>query len=194
MTNNEIQLKVNEVLSKYLVKGNCHKILQDIIKAENIKFREVNSKNNSFVGSFTKAVNSQKYIMINSNIDNFGRKNFTIAHELGHYFLNHSLKQNDFYCIDNEILEDGSSTSEIEKEANYFATCLLMPEEKITNAFKALLSNSKKTYNYDFLLVKNSNYSVWKGICDTLTKRYGVSEAALRYRLKSLNLADFRMS
>ncbi len=193
MTSNEIQLKVNKVLSKYLVKGNCHKILQDIIKAENIKFREVNSKNNSFVGSFTKAVNSQKYIMINSNIDNFGRKNFIIAHELGHYFLNHSLIQNDFYCIDNEILEDGSSTSEIEKEANYFATCLLMPEEKITNAFKALLSNSKKTYNNDFLLVKKSNYSVWRGICDTLTKRYGVSEAALRYRLKSLNLANFKI-
>lgn len=194
MTSNEIQLKVNEVLTKYLEKGNCHKILQDIIKAENIKYREVNSKNSSFVGSFTKAINDQKYIMINSNIENIGRKNFTIAHELGHYFLNHALKQNDFYCVDSEILEDGSNTSEIEKEANYFATCLLMPEEKIASAFKALLSNSKKACDNDFLLVKNSNYSVWRGICSILTQRYGVSEAALRYRLQSLNLADFQLS
>ena len=191
MTNNQIENIVNEVLQKYVVKGGAHKQFQKIIKMEKIKFKEVNSANYNFVGAFTKGNNNQLYIMVNKNTGNEGRRNFTIAHELGHYFLKHRLKINAFYCFDNEILEDNTLQDNIENEANYFATCLLMPEDKITKAFKAMLCNSKKVYNNEYLEVTNRNYGVWKKISTDLIKRYGVSEQALRYRLKRLGLASF---
>ena len=83
----------------------------------------------------TKGNNGQTYIVINRAIDNEGRKHFTIAHELGHYFLSHQLKQNTFYCSKNEIVEEGLWKDPIEQEANYFASCLLMPEEKVKMHF-----------------------------------------------------------
>ena len=172
MTNNQIENIVNEVLQKYVVKGGAHKQFQKIIKMEKIKFKEVNSANYNFVGAFTKGNNNQLYIMVNKNIGNEGRRNFTIAHELGHYFLKHRLKINAFYCFDNEILEDNTLQDNIENEANYFATCLLMPEDKITKAFKAMLCNSKKVYNNEYLEVTNRNYCVWKKISTDLIKSY----------------------
>ena len=192
MTNSEVEQKAQEVLAKYLTKGNAHKILLDIVDAEGIKFREIASANEKFVGALTKANNGQLYIIINS-IDNIGRKNFTIAHELGHHFLEHPLQSNSFYCLDDAIAEEGQAPSPEEHEANHFASCLLMPEEKVTKAFLGMLANSRKIAAKDFLEVKNDHtFSVWRGICAELTKRYGVSEAALRYRLQKLGLTSFQ--
>lgn len=52
------------------------------------------NSNADFVGALTKYSNGQSYIMLNRSIDNDGRKHFTIAHELGHFFLSHQLTQN----------------------------------------------------------------------------------------------------
>ncbi|HIC8959826.1 ImmA/IrrE family metallo-endopeptidase (plasmid) [Enterobacter hormaechei] len=70
-------------------------------------------------------------IIYNENIKEDGRKNFTIAHEIGHYCL-HSDRE-EVQCR----LEDVGAFSltphgkEIEKEANEFAACLLMPEKDV---------------------------------------------------------------
>ena len=193
MTNNQIENIANEVLEKYVARGGAFKQFQNIIKNENIKYKEVNSKNINFVGAFTKANSNQLYIMVNQNIGNDGRKNFTIAHELGHYFLQHQLTINSFYCFENEILEDNLHQDNIENEANYFATCLLMPEEKITKAFKSMLYNASKQRMSDYLLVTRATYGIWCGIKDELMKRYGVSDEALRYRLRTLGLVNFNL-
>lgn len=191
-TNSEIAHIANEVLTKYVKRGGVYKVFPEIMNAEGIKFREVHSVSNDFVGALTKGNNGQVYIMINSTIDNEGRKHFTIAHELGHYFLLHQLKQNAFYCSKSEIVEEGVWKDPIEQEANYFASCLLMPEDKVYNAFLAMLARSRKATVKDYLYIKkDSSFGVWCGIRDELTKRYGVSEAALRYRLQQLKLAKF---
>jgi hypothetical protein len=79
-----------------------------------------------------------------------------------------------------------------EQEENYFASNLLMPEQKTRNAFSAMLTNSRKAKVKDYLHVTNNwTFGIWCGIRDDLMKRYGVSEAALRYRLQQLNLAKF---
>lgn len=191
-TNSEIEHITNKVLLKYQKKGGNYKLFDDILSSENIRYREISSSNKNFVGALTKALNGQCYIMVNSSIDNNGRKHFTIAHELGHYFLSHSLTQNSFYCSNDEIIEEGDLKSSIEQEANYFANCFLMPEQKVKNAFLGMLAYSKKTKVKDFLHVTNDwSFGIWCGIRDELTKRYGVSDAALRYRLIQLNLAKF---
>lgn len=192
MTNSEIQAVADAVFSKYVKKGNSHKILSEIISGEGIKYREVSSENAAFVGALTKGNSGQFYIMLNQSIDNLGRKNFTIAHELGHFFLSHHLTTNAFYCCDNEILEEAQAGSTCESEANYFASCFLMPEAKIKSAFLSMLQYSRKAKIKDYLNVKNDyTFSIWCGIRGDLMKRYGVSEAALRCRLKQLGVAKF---
>lgn len=194
-TNNEIEQIANDILNKFLKRGGTYKIFDEIMLAENIKFKEVNSTNFNFIGALTKGNNGQVYIMVNSNIDNFGRRNFTIAHELGHYFLSHHLTQNAFYCAEEMIVEEGLWNNPIEQEANYFASCLLMPKEKVKSAFLNILFYSRKAKIKDFLHVKNDyTFGIWKPIKDELTKRYGVSETALRFRLQQLNLAKFEFS
>lgn len=56
------------------------------------------------------------------------REIFTLAHEIGHIVL-HLEKSNSF--IDDAITIAGRSTDEKEQEANYFASCLLMPEDEV---------------------------------------------------------------
>ncbi|MDM1299852.1 ImmA/IrrE family metallo-endopeptidase [Empedobacter falsenii] len=194
-TNNEIEHIVNDVLTKYVKRGGVYKVFSEIMLAENIKLREIPSLSSDFVGALTMGNNNQVYIMINKNIDNLGRKHFTLAHELGHYFLQHQLHQNSVFCGSNDIVEEGLQQNPIEREANYFASCLLMPEDKIKPAFIAILANASRYRIQNFLLVKNDfTFGIWAGIRDQLTKRYGVSEAALRYRLQQLKLARFEFT
>ena len=188
MTNEQIKIKADEVLNKYVPKGGAYKKFETIMAAENIKFRTITAKDN-FLGIFTHANNGQAYIMVNDNITNDGRRHFTIAHELGHYFLCHELKNGQ--CFDADILEDGTAVDAIEREANYFASCLLMPESKIKPAFLSMLQRSHKAKIKTFLHVQRNTWGIWCGFRDGLMKRYGVSEAALRHRLTNLGLASF---
>lgn len=192
-TNSEIENIVNGVLIKYQKRGGSYKLFEDIMLEEGIIFKEINSSNKDFVGALTKGNSSEKsYIFINRNIDNAGRRHFTIAHELGHYFLSHHLKDNSIFCSNTDIAEEGSQIDPIEREANYFASCFLMPEEKVKVAFLSILENRSRQRIKDFLLVKNDyTFGIWVLIRDELTKRYGVSEAALRYRLQYLRLTRF---
>jgi Zn-dependent peptidase ImmA (M78 family) len=192
MTNSEIEHIVNEILEKYQKRGGSYKLFTEIMIAENIIFKEVKSSNNDFIGALSRGVNNQTYIFVNSNIDPIGRKHFTIAHELGHYFLSHNLHNNLGFCTDSDIKEEGHQKDPIEKEANYFASCFLMPERKVKDAFLVLLERASKYKIKDFLIVKKDyTFGIWILIRGELTRRYGVSEAALRYRLHQLKLAKF---
>jgi predicted transcriptional regulator len=87
------------------------------------------------------------------------RRRFTVAHELGHYFL-HSA-QGEVPLIANRL---GSSPAE--RECNWFAAALLMPEEEFRNEVKK------------------------EGAEDEgLAQQFGVSATAVAIRKRSLGLA-----
>lgn len=77
------------------------------------------------------------------------RKNFTIAHELGHLFLHMG------YLIDRELWEDNSNiiyrrlgASEMEYQANEFAASLLMPKNEYERVMLENIEGNKvKTEN-----------------------------------------------
>ena len=75
-----------------------------------------------------------KAIIYNKNIREKGRRNFTVAHELGHYFL-HRNKQ-ELRCSFAELTDfqiNQIHPKQIEQEANRFATTLLMPSGDFRN-------------------------------------------------------------
>lgn len=73
-------------------------------------------------------------ILVNSNIRNRHRKRFTIAHEIGHVLLHiQTEKQSQFECSAKDISAGESSNDIFEKEANAFASSLLMPSSAVSS-------------------------------------------------------------
>ncbi len=69
-----------------------------------------------------------KKILINKAIKSIGRINFTIGHELGHYFIKDHLRPI-YNCNVDELLTSKSINNLIyEKEADYFASEILLPK------------------------------------------------------------------
>lgn len=89
------------------------------------------------------------------------RQRFTIAHELGH-FVNHKDDEHEF--VDTTFFR-GMTSDNLEYTANKFASELLMPEEQVR-------------YLINIENVRN--------VAELATK-FGVSSAAMLYRVKELN-------
>lgn len=102
-----------------------------------------------------------------SNSESSVRQRFTIAHELGHFFL-HPNKDAFIDYRDNK--KDVMRTPR-ERQANMFAAALLMPRHILLKDFRAI---AKEGFSEEEL--------------QTLAKRYDVSEDAMRFRLMNLNL------
>ncbi|MDR1485275.1 MAG: ImmA/IrrE family metallo-endopeptidase [Planctomycetaceae bacterium] len=66
----------------------------------------------------------KKRIVVNAE-DSPARQNFTIAHELGHYLLEHDLLGSEYTCLFRNPAKQKSTP--IEQEANCFAANLLVP-------------------------------------------------------------------
>jgi len=74
------------------------------------------------------------------------RQNFTVGHELAHYFLHKEQLKADNGIVDNDSWLDGPNMlyraddmekTQLELEANNFAATLLMPEDLLRRAWKA---------------------------------------------------------
>jgi Zn-dependent peptidase ImmA (M78 family) len=186
-----IENAASVIYAKHFQRGSPAKMLAKIIKAEGIKLREVDGGEN-FLGALVKSPKGVYYITVNKNITNDGRKNFTTAHELGHFVLGHHLHTASFFCSESEITEDGAAANDQENEANYFASCFLLPWDRVTTEFTAWFSYKFPTSRKTFLFVnpKSSNYRDWKAIDSKLTDKFGVSTAALKIRLVELGLIN----
>jgi Zn-dependent peptidase ImmA (M78 family) len=101
-----------------------------------------------------------KFILVNSNTTR-GRQHFTIAHELFHLFFDENPRPH--IC--------GVSTDPVEKDANLFASALLMPREGLY----ASISDDELRHH------KLSISTVLK-----LEQLYGVSRKAMLCRLKDI--------
>lgn len=124
----EIENTVNQILQKYNVTACPAKELKRIMEGEDILFFEDVFDDDNFDGLLIKNNNDQFCIYVNTQINFKPRHNFTIAHELGHYFLKHELKDGSLICNRYGISENNSEDNDnLEQEANYFAANLLMP-------------------------------------------------------------------
>ena len=92
-----------------------------IAKGENLNIKEINMPEGyEGVAGFYNKDERTIYVEVN---DTPNRKLFSIAHELGHIFLNHQHATVLF-----RVTHDDTIYTEKEKEANIFAADLLMPD------------------------------------------------------------------
>lgn len=114
-----------------------------------------------------KNLNTNRVIIVNSN-DSNNRKRFTVAHELGHYFLENDGQT----CFGHRDIGDYSPR---EREANTFASEILMPKNRLTK------------------FVDELKKSVWGNLPSSLlvsmiSSNFNVSESAAEVRLSKLGL------
>lgn len=91
------------------------------------------------------------------------RKKFTVAHELGHYWLHDNVNVEVFYRMDSMNL---STDVELERGANWFASSLLMPSLQVEQYWYLLRDVPK------------------------MADKFQVSVTAMRWRLKNLSLLN----
>jgi Zn-dependent peptidase ImmA (M78 family) len=102
------------------------------------------------------------------------RKNFSLAHELGHYWLH----QDDEVFLDKSIMHRDAKSARgddwKEIQANQFAASLLMPKQALEKAFDGQLATTQDRDE----------------IVKTLAKQFGVSARAMELRLMNLALIE----
>lgn len=104
-----------------------------------------------------------RWIILINEQDSYMRKRFTIAHEIGHFLLHSNQEFIDIFPAGETFYRDGED-SKLEKEANYFAANLLMPENELRTLWPRF-SDPSEAAEY-----------------------FKVSEVSMTFRLKNLQL------
>lgn len=120
----------------------------------------VHERFDSFEGLMARKIGSREWrIGVSTNIAYGPRRNFTLAHEIGH-FIGHRYEQNVFECTFDNI--NNFQVAGFEKEANEFASHLLMPA--------------------DVLRLFDHEREFCHSAISELASMFGVSRAAAAYR------------
>lgn len=132
--------------------------LKKILDKYGIQLNVGGFKDQNILGAYEK---HSKTIYIDGN-EIYPRKAFTIAHELGHYFL-HEDKKADFFYRSEALKLEQNAVEEV--EANKFAASLLMPRFLVERFWLQFKSER------------------------VIAHIFKVSNAAANFRLKNLNLS-----
>jgi Zn-dependent peptidase ImmA (M78 family) len=158
---NVIDAKANTILEDVygaVEKATIPVRLDKILEHYNINISNGEFEDNAVSGAF---VRKEKDIYV-ANDEPANRQTFTVAHELGHYFLHQEKDTDIFYRT--QMLNIDAEDKDEEQEANWFAASILMPESKL--------------HHY---------YTLTKDL-GKLATIFGVSSIAVYYRLKNLGL------
>jgi Zn-dependent peptidase ImmA (M78 family) len=168
MTNaKQIELEAEKILETHSVRS-IPVPIEEIAQKENIFIGVAEAKDISGVLLRKEGV---AFIALNSKEPSV-RQRFTLAHELGHYFL-HQNKNTFIEYRDNKEQENGKQKiirGPKEIEANKFAAALLMPKKFLVRDVSELAPTGVTEAHVTFL-----------------ANKYGVSEKAMTYRLMNLS-------
>ena len=125
----------------------------------NIKVYEADLDRN--ISGFIERISGQEWAIYLNQWESKLRQNFTIAHELGHFIKHRDILLSGSH-IDQVLFRD-TENSDVEMEASEYAANLLMPKHKFDEYIKNGITNIEE-----------------------LSKKFGVSSAAIRYRAYKL--------
>lgn len=116
-----------------------------------------------------------------------GRYRFTCAHELGHLILHADCAA----AFRDGALPSLSGADDIEREADRFAAAMLMPVATLAEAIERIRREQGLNPAVVPMLRGDDTLSVWlwrRCFLPALCDRYGVSRAAMTYRLREVRL------
>jgi len=136
MTYDAIQQEVQKLLEKTNFIG-IYPTPVDSIATDYYDYKCLGFNPTQETENISGAVFHEKKIIYYNLHDNVRRQLFTIAHELGHIVLHKNLGNIVDYREHSVSLE----TTKIEKEANYFASEILMPQNDFKKLYRQLRGN-----------------------------------------------------
>lgn len=125
------------------------------------------------------------------------RRRFTLAHELGHIYLDHGrfMKREKLRPSDTAIDQLSSITisdiARLEWQANYFAACLLLPKRALIAEVRRQASKHQirdRGFGLLYLDDQKCNIHSFLIISSAVSNHFKVSNAAVRLRLTELGL------
>jgi Zn-dependent peptidase ImmA (M78 family) len=141
--------------------------------------------------------------------DFIGRYRFTVAHEIGHWRLHRYLAKNPHQILaapskPTVICRSSEKNEPIEWQANYFASCLLMPRRRVFEEWNVFLNDGGGTALaavVGFRIMKHSQAMIYvqrndcpghdwacREVVLPIGERFGVTAQAMRIRLEELGL------
>ena len=119
-------------------------------------------------------IKSANLIAINSN-STLGRQAFSIAHELYHYFYDGEKTSISLYT---------QANFKVEKEANLFASYLLMPDSSFTRFYNKLTNNGTKKIDLHDILEIEQYFRVSRNavLVRLIQEEYMTSEESEQYK------------
>lgn len=143
--------------------------VNEIAEKEGLQLFYDNYEPNTFDG-MTVYADDCFYVHLNTdngNRENSERGRFTLAHELGHYFIDaHRIGLKSGLLEPHPSKINKQQFNAIEREADYFASCLLMPEPRFKADF------FKKKFSFELI--------------EHLRKQYNVSRTACAFRFAEI--------
>lgn len=119
-------------------------------------------------------------VLHNSLITDVFRRQFTLAHELGHIYLHSQLLS---YYEKNKIQPSSSDYKWMENQANWFASYILMPSCRFVPAVKAVLFAHNLKLGKLYIDRQPGKRGLYKSIFNCLSNQFHVSQAALKIRM-----------
>lgn len=189
----EVEQFAMQILAKYSIHDNPGKHLNKIIEGESISLIDYHEWTEEICGRFLY-IDDEPAIFYNAKHTE-PMQAFTIAHELGHYFLRHlDGAETEIICIDRDFnrLDSNDNSSEKEVEANYFASCLLMPLNLLSSVFWPFMERINRRGAL-YVDTQQCNFLDYKQCIRTLQLYFLASESAIRYRLINIGWMNFNI-
>ena len=190
----EVEQLSMRILSQYRIKDDPGQHLQTILDGEKIQLMGYDDWAEDICGRFMY-IDDEPVIFYNSKHTK-AMQAFTIAHELGHYFLKHlETEEAEIICLDRDFqrMDDSDDAKkEREVEANYFASCLLMPLDLIHPVFARFMQGQRLS-GVLYVDKQQCNFLAYKQCVRIFQMFFTASETAIRFRLISLGWMRFNI-
>lgn len=198
LSSHDIDNMCNDIISEHQ-KPNQLINLDHIIDVFNLKL--ITNQNlgidngKEILGSISLKDNS---ISISNKLEyNSHRWRFTLAHELGHYFLHTKLLSNKFneiidtdYSIDSSMQIDNQTIKRIEYQANMFARSILMPSILFKAVTHLVFLQNSVNRGRIYLDHQPCNQQLFYIVANKISETFNVSIQAVRYRLSQFELLE----
>lgn len=129
---------------------------------------------------------------------NDNRQRFTLAHEIGHFSLQHKKFLRSEMIIESDLMIDGVvegsfNYERLELQANIFASFLILPDSTFRIALdvaRKTLDIRDRTHGYIYVDDQPVNYGLYQELLALLSDHFKASQQAIEIRLKSLGLVN----
>lgn len=181
-----------EILAQYGITGNPGKQLDVIARGEDIDLVAYPNWDVETCGRLMRI--DGKHVIFYNDKHTPEMQAFTIAHELGHYFLRHLTDgEKEKICLNRDLQRIEAKYKPQEVEANFFAACLLMPFDQLYSVYRSVLAAIKRSDGPIYVDTQPCNIRDYKICISMMQKHFLASATAIRFRMMNLGFMTFNI-